>query len=400
MQNIRCFQGDWVYLGVADRNIDLFENMLPTPDGMTYNSYLLLDDKTVLFDTADAAVGNQFFENLNGGLNGRKLDYLVVHHCEPDHCALIETTLLRHPECKVVTSAKGLTFLEQFGLQLEGRVQIVKEGDVMETGHHKLTWVMAPMVHWPEVMVTYDCTDHILLSADAFGSFGAVNGNIFNDEVNYERDWLENARRYFLNIVGKYGIQVQALLKKAAALDIKMICPLHGVIWRSNLDYIIGKYHTWSSYEPEEKGVLILYASMYGNTESAVNCLATNLAEKGVKEIQVMNVSRKHFSDCLAAAYQWSHVVFASPTYNNGIYPMMETLLRVLKEHLWQNRTVAVIGNGTWAPCSCMLMTDMLNEMKNIRIINHDFNLRSSMLPQQTESLSNLTDAIVASLNK
>lgn len=399
MQNIRRIQDDLMYLGVADRNIDLFENMLPTPNGMTYNSYLLLDDKTVLFDTADAAVDRQFFENLKSGLNGRPLDYLVVHHCEPDHCALIESALIRYPECKVITSAKGLTFLAQFGLQLEGRVQTVKEGDVMETGRHKLTWIMAPMVHWPEVMVTYDLTDRILFSADAFGSFGAVSGNIFNDEVNYERDWLGETRRYYLNIVGKYGIQVQAVLKKAAALDIKMICPLHGVIWRSSLDYIISKYNTWSSYEPEEKGVLILYASMYGNTESAMNCLATRLAEKGVKEIQMMNVSRKHFSDCLTAAYQWSHIVLASPTYNNGIYPMMETLLHDLKDHFWQNRTVAVIGNGTWAPCSCKLMTDMLSEMKNMRFIEHDFNLRSSMQPSQTESLDNLACAIADSLN-
>lgn len=399
MQNIRRIQNDLIYLGVADRNIDLFEHMLPTPNGMTYNSYLLLDDKTVLLDTADAAVDRQFFENLKGGLNGRQLDYMVVHHAEPDHCALIESVLIRHPECKVITSAKAMTFLQQFGLQLEGRVQIVKEGDVMETGRHKLTWMMAPMVHWPEVMVTFDITDHILFSADAFGSFGAVNGNIFNDEVNYERDWLAESRRYYLNIVGKYGIQVQAVLKKAATLDIKMICPLHGVIWRNNLEYIIGKYSTWSSYEPEEKGVLILYASMYGNTESAMNCLATNLAEKGVKEIQVMNVSRKHFADCLAAAFQWSHVVFASPSYSNGLYPLMETLLHDLRDHFWQNRTVAVVGNGTWAPCSAKLMTELLCQMKNIRILDHDLCLKSSMQPSQADSLDKLADTIVKSMS-
>jgi flavorubredoxin len=401
MHNFRKISEDLYYVGVSDRNIDLFERMLPTPNGMTYNSYLLKDKHTVLFDTADAAVDRQFFENLKGALDGRDLDYLVIHHVEPDHAALIEPLLIRYPNCKVVTNCKVQQFVEQFfGPILEGRVQLVKEGDTLCTGRHTLTWVMAPMVHWPEVMVTYDTTDHILFSADAFGSFGALNGNIFNDEVNYERDWMEDSRRYFLNIVGKYGIQVQNILKKASQLDIKMICPLHGVIWRSNLGFILEKYNTWSSYQPEQKGVLILYASMYGNTESAVSCLATKLAEKGVKEIQIMNVSRKHFSDSLAAAFQWSHIVFASPTYNNGLYPMMETLLSDLKAHLWQNRTVAVIENGSWAPCSGKLMTEYLCQMKNITLLGQQLSLKSSLKDNQMECLNALADALVISLKK
>ncbi|MDY5969938.1 MAG: FprA family A-type flavoprotein [Bacteroidales bacterium] len=400
MYNIRKIQNDLVYLGVADRNIDLFEHMLPTPNGMTYNSYLLLDKETVLFDTADAAVERQFFENLEAALDGRQLDYVVVHHCEPDHCALMETLLLRHPKCKIIVSVKGKVFLEQFGVQTEGRTQVVKEGDTLCTGSHSLTWVMAPMVHWPEVMVTFDTTSHILFSADAFGSFGAVSGNIFDDEVNYERDWLDDARRYYLNIVGKYGVQVQNTLKKAVTLGIKMICPLHGVVWRSNLDYILGKYDVWSSYRPEQRGVLILYASMYGNTESAVGCLATKLAERGVREVQVMNVSRKHFSYCLAAAFQWSHVVFACPSYNNGVYPMMETLVTALKEHLWQNRVAAVIGNGSWAPCSGKLISDELAEMKDISILENEVAIKSSLKESQLPALDGLADKLAQSVKE
>ena len=398
MYNIRKVKDDLLYLGVADRNIDLFEHMLPTPNGMTYNSYLLLDEKTVLFDTADAAVARQFFENLEAALQGRKLDYLVVHHCEPDHCALIAPLLLRHPGCTVIVSAKGKTMLEQFGMAEGVAMQVAKEGDTLRTGRHTLTWTMAPMVHWPEVMMTYDTTDHTLFSADAFGSFGAVSGNIFDDEVNYERDWLDDARRYYMNIVSKYGPQVQATLKKAAALDIRTICPLHGVVWRSRLGYIIDKYLTWSSYQPEERGVLILYASMYGNTESAVSALATRLAERGVREIQVMNVSRHHFSYCLSAAFQWSHVVIASPSYNNGMYPMMETVVAALKAHLWQNRVAAVIGNGSWAPCSYRLVADELASMKGITLLENDMVIKSSLKPDQLGALDNLADQLAQSL--
>ncbi len=400
MQNYRNITDDLIYLGICDRNIDLFEHMLPTPNGMTYNSYLLLDEKTVLFDTADAAVDRQFFENLKGALNGRDLNYLVVHHLEPDHAALIEPLLIRYPNCIVITSAKAKTFMEQFfGPIAEGRLQIVKEGDTLTTGRHTLTWVMAPMVHWPEVMVTYDTTDKILFSADGFGSFGSVNGNIFDDEVNYERDWIEDARRYYLNIVGKYGPQVQSVLKKASTLEIKMICPLHGVVWRSNLGYILDKYNTWSSYQPEQKGVLIAYASMYGNTESAVNCLATQLAKEGVREIQVMNLSRKHVADVLAAAFQWSHVVFASPTYNNGLYPLMELLLSDLKAHQWQNRSAAVIENGTWAPCACKLTSEWLEQMKDINVLAR-LTIKSALKEEQTADIATMAKTIAEDLKK
>ena len=270
MQNSRLINQDLYYVGASDRKLALFENIYPIPRGVSYNSYMLMDEKTVLLDTADAAVGGQFFENVAAVLNGRKLDYLVVNHMAPDHCALIEDLLLRYPEVTIVTNAKAAAMIRQFfNVDIDNRLQTVAEGATLNTGRHTLTFVMAPMVHWPEAMVTYDTTDKVLFSADAFGTFGALNGNIFADEVNFDRDWLDDARRYYINIVGKYGVQVQNLLKKASALEIKMICPLHGPIWREDLGYYIEKHVKWSSYQPEEKGVLIIYGSIYGHTAAA-----------------------------------------------------------------------------------------------------------------------------------
>ncbi|MEE0882752.1 MAG: FprA family A-type flavoprotein, partial [Bacteroidales bacterium] len=298
MHNARKITNDCYWVGGSDRRLALFENVMPIPRGVSYNAYLLMDeDKTVLLDTADASISYQFFENVKYVLNGRSLDYLVVNHMEPDHCALIEDLVLRYPAMKLIGNAKTLVMIKQFfDFEVDDRFITVKEGDVFETKNHKLTFVMAPMVHWPEAMFTYDIETKILFSADAFGTFGALNGNLFNDEVNFDRDWIDDARRYYTNIVGKYGSSVQTVLKKAAGIQIDMICPLHGPIWRNDLGYFIDKYNKWSLYEPEDKAVMIVYGSMYGNTESVANKTASLLAEAGVKDVRCYDVSATHVS--------------------------------------------------------------------------------------------------------
>ena len=332
MYNVRKVTEDIVWVGASDRRLALFENIFPIPRGVSYNSYVLLDEKTVLLDTVDASVAGQFFENLEHVLDGRKLDYLIVNHMEPDHCAMIGDLVRRYPEVQVVGNTKTFGMIKQFfGTDFAERAVTVKEGDTLATGAHTLHFVMAPMVHWPEVMVTYDEKDKVLFAADGFGTFGALNGNIFADEVDFDRDWLDDARRYYTNIVGKYGASVQALLKKASGLDIAVICPLHGPIWRENLGYILEKYQKWSTYEAEDQAVVILYATMYGNTASAADALAGRLAAKGVKKIAVYDVSNTHVSELISEIFRASHVVFAAPTYNGGIYPVMENLLADMK---------------------------------------------------------------------
>lgn len=396
MQNIRQINPDLYYVGASDRRLALFENVYPVPRGVSYNSYLLLDEKTVLLDTADAAVAEQFFENVEAALAGRQLDYLVVNHMEPDHCALIDDLLLRHPEVTVVTNAKAAQMIEQFFGQKPAQLLTVKEGDQLTTGRHTLTFVMAPMVHWPEAMVTYDMLDKVLFSADAFGTFGALNGNIYADEVNFDRDWLDEARRYYINIVGKYGMQVQALLKKAAAIDIQMICPLHGPVWRENLGYFIDKYVTWSSYQPEEHGVVVIYGSIYGHTAAAAEKMAAALAERGIKGIAMYDASHTDVSLLLSECFRFSHIVLASSTYNAGIFTPMENLLHDLKAHSWQNRTVAIIENGTWAAQSGKAMRTLLEEMKDITILGEDLSLKSAMKESQMEDLNFIADLIKA----
>lgn len=396
MQNIRQINPDLYYVGASDRRLALFENVYPVPRGVSYNSYLLLDEKTVLLDTADAAVAEQFFENVEAALAGRQLDYLVVNHMEPDHCALIDDLLLRHPEVTVVTNAKAAQMIEQFFGQKPAQLLTVKEGDQLATGRHTLTFVMAPMVHWPEAMVTYDVLDKVLFSADAFGTFGALNGNIYADEVNFDRDWLDEARRYYINIVGKYGMQVQALLKKAAAIDIQMICPLHGPVWRENLGYFIDKYVTWSSYQPEEHGVVVIYGSIYGHTAAAAEKMAAALAERGIKGIAMYDASHTDVSLLLSECFRFSHIVLASSTYNAGIFTPMENLLHDLKAHSWQNRTVAIIENGTWAAQSGKAMRTLLEEMKDITILGEDLSLKSAMKESQMEDLDFIADLIKA----
>jgi len=389
---------DLTWVGADDRRLAMFEGVYSVPDGVSYNSYLLTDEKTVLFDTVDKAVAKTFFENVEHALGGRTLDYLVVQHMEPDHSATIEGLLLRHPETTIICNDKIKKMIGQFfSAELESKVQTVKEDDTLETGRHNLTFVMAPMVHWPEVMVTYDTTDKILFSADAFGTFGALNGAIFADEVDFERDFLDEARRYYTNIVGKYGTQVQALLKKASAIDIEMICPLHGFVWRSNLGDYIDKYAKWSAYQPEETGVMIAYASVYGNTENTANILACRLRDRGVKTV-MYDVSVTPASEIVAASFKWSHLVFASTTYNAGVFVTMDELLRDLASHNLQNRTVAFIQNGSWAPTSGKLMKEIIGPLKGMTVLEETVNITSSLKEDQLADIDRLVDAIAATV--
>ena len=397
MQNIQHIGNDLIYVGASDRRLALFENVYPIPRGVSYNSYVMLDDKNVLFDTCDSSVSGQFFENVKEALEGRMLDYVVVHHMEPDHAATLMDILIPFPEATVVCTAKAAQMIEQFFGYKPEKMQVVKEGDEIVTGRHRLQFIMAPMVHWPEVMMTYGATDKVLFSADAFGTFGALSGNIFADEVDFEREWIDDARRYYINIVGKYGQPVQTVLKKAAALDIKMICPLHGPVWRSNLEWFIGKHDLWSRYEPEDRGVVIIYGSIYGHTEAAAMRLGTLLAQRGVKNIKAYDASHTHVSELVSECFRASHVVFASSTYNNGIFTPMENLLLDLKAHAWQRRTVALIENGSWAAQSGKLMRAELEQMKDITIVGETVSLKSAATAVQEEQLADLADAIANS---
>lgn len=399
MYAIRKIREDLVYVGGSDRRLGRFENLFPIPRGVSYNSYLLLDEKTVLFDTVDDSISRQFYENVEAALAGRALDYMVVHHMEPDHCSMIVALLHRYPEAKIVCSAKALAMISQFYAEdMQARALVVAEGDKLSTGKHTLHFVMAPMVHWPEVMVTYDELGKTLFSADAFGTFGALAGNIFDDEIDFDSAWMSDARRYYTNIVGKYGAQVQALLKKAAALDIEMICPLHGPVWRSNLSLLLDKYQKWSTYQPEDKGVMIAYATMYGNTENAASVLAGMLADCGVHKIAMYDVSGTDVSELVAESFRCSHLVLAAPTYNGGLQPRMESFLLDLKALNLQNRTVALIENGTWAPVSGRHMKAILEGMKNMTVLDNTVALKSSLAEGQLGSLAALADAIVAQL--
>ena len=399
MHNTRKITDDLTFLGVNDRRIALFENVFPVSRGVSYNSYLLKDEKTVLLDTVDKSAHDQFLENLAYALDGRKLDYLVVNHMEPDHAATIQDVVEKYPEVKIVCNAKTQTMLKQFfSFDVDADTMIIKEGDILETGKHKLTFIMAPMVHWPEAMVTYDVTDKILFSADAFGTFGALNGNIFADEVDFEKDWLDDARRYYTNIVGKYGAQVQALLKKASGVEINMICPLHGPIWRENLGWFIDKYQKWSTYEPEENTVLLIYGSVYGHTESAMDILAGKLADKGVKNIKVYDVSKTHYSEIVAEAFRCSLLVIGSISYNGGIFCNMETVLNDLKAHALKNRKVAIVENGTWAATASKQIKAILETMGNMEVLEPTVTLKSALKDEQEEDLNKLADAIYSSM--
>ena len=390
------------WVGGSDRRLALFENLFPITRGVSYNSYLILDEQTAVVDTVDSSISRQFLENVLHTLDGRPLDYLVINHMEPDHCASIETLLLRFPTLKLVGNAKTFAFMGQFyDFPLDGRTVTVKEGDTLSLGGHTLQFHMTPMVHWPEVMMTYESSEKLLFSADAFGSFGATGGNLFNDELNFDRDWLDEARRYFTNIVGKYGPHVQKLLGKAAGIldQIKFVCPLHGPVWRSDLGYLIDKYDKWSRYAPEEQGVMIAYASMYGNTEAAAQALAARLCEKGCTKVAVYDVSNTHVSYLISEAFKYSHIVLASVTYNLGIYPVMHNFLADMKALNLQNRTFALVENGSWACKSGDLMQKFIDEeMKNMTVLNERLSMASSLHADKAVELDTLADAIMDSM--
>lgn len=396
MYNVRKVQEDLIWVGASDHRLNLFENIHPIPRGVSYNSYVLLDEKNVLFDTVDWSVCGQFLENLKHVLDGKKLDVIVIHHVEPDHLASLEEVMLRYPEARIYATAKAITMMEQFGFAVEGKTQAVKEGDTLELGKHTLTFVMAPMVHWPEVMVSYDSYGKTLFSADAFGTFGALDGKLFNDEVDFDRDWIDDARRYFTNIVGKYGVQTMNLLKKASQLDIEMICPLHGPVWRNNFSYIIEKHQLWATYTPEVKGVMVAYASVYGHTESAAQALASKLVQTGIKDVVVYDVSNTDPSYLVSEAFKYSHIVLASSTYNACVFPKMQDFLEHLKMLNFQNRTIAIMENGSWASMSGNLMRKMLEAMKNMNVLDSTVKINSSLHIE--EPLDALTETIKQSM--
>lgn len=399
MKTTRKIADNIYYLGANDRRLALFENMFPLENGVSYNSYFIDDEKTLVADTVDRFVSDAFFENLEYLLAGRPLDYLVVHHMEPDHGANIGRLIEMYPDMKVVTSAKANRMIQQFfNVNLGDRVILVKEGDSLSLGKHTLHFVTAPMVHWPEVIMSYEESTGILFSADAFGSFGALDGKIFNDEVLIDESWYGEARRYYSNIVGKYGPQVQAVLKKAAALDIKMIASLHGPVWRRDIGDFIAKYDLWSRYQPEQKGVLVAYASMYGNTESAANALALSLVEKGAGDVQVRDVSVTDVSELISLAWKYSHIVIASPTYNLALHPKMEHFVLDMKALNLQNRTVAIIENGSWAPAVVKNVTEIMSSMKNMNIMEEKVLIKSAL--HDSSPIEKLADAIVADLKK
>ena len=401
MYCVKKMTEDLYWVGGNDRRLALFENVYPIPRGVSYNAYVVLDEKTVLLDTVDNSVSPIFFENLAHVLNGRKLDYLIVNHMEPDHAATIEAVVLRYPEVTLVCNKKTAQMMKNFfSFDVDSRVHLVAEMDTLCTGKHTFAFVMAPMVHWPEVMVTYDATTKTLFAADAFGTFGALGGNLYADEVNFQTEWLDDARRYYTNIVGKYGTQVQALLKKAATIEIETICPLHGPVWPKDIGWFIDKYVHWATYTPEEDAVVIAYASVYGNTETAANILAGKLADLGVRNVKVYDVSATHASEIVSECFRASHLVFLSTTYNAGMFVNMENLVHDIVNHNLQNRTIALVENGSWAPTAGGLMRAEFSKLKNCTILDETVTIKSSLKEAQLESMDALAEAIVDSMPK
>lgn len=400
MHCVRKVTEDLFWVGGNDKRLHLFENIHPIEDGVSYNSYLLLDEKTVLFDTADWSVGRQFIENVEYVLNGRKLDYMVINHMEPDHCASMEEIILRYPDVKIVSTEKALMLMHQFNYTVDENFIQVAEGDTMSFGKHNVVFVEAPMVHWPEAMVTFDTTDGVLFSADAFGSFKSLDGALFADEVDFDGEWINEARRYYTNIVGKYGPEVMDLLKKAQTIDIKIICPLHGPIWRKDIGYILDKYIHWATYTPEEKGVLLCYASMYGNTENAAHILATKLHEKGMHNVHMYDVSKTHVSYLIGEAFKYSHLALLSVTYNLNVFPAMENFVQDMKRLNLQKRVVAVVENGSWAPQASVLINETLDEMKQMTVLNEEVSVLSSVSKMTESELDSLADSIIESMSQ
>ena len=399
MKCVRKIEDDLYWIGSEDRRIKLFENIIPIENGVSYNSYLLLDEKTVLLDTVDYSVGKQFLENLEYVLNGRTLDYLIINHMEPDHSSIISEIVLRYPNVKLIGNAQTAKMLKQFfNFNVDSRIQIVSENEELNIGKHRLRFIYAQMVHWPEVMFTYDITSKNIFTADAFGTFGALNGNLYNDDTNYEKTYLEDARKYYCNIVGKYGMQVQNVFKKLSGIEINKICPLHGPIWRSNLSYILEKYSKWSQYEPEDNDIIIVYSSVYGNTENVANILANKISERGIKNIKVYDVSNTDVAKLVAESFRCSNIVIISTTYNLGIFPKIEEYLEHIKRMNLQNRTISIIENSTWAPGISKLIKEKVSEMKNMTILEENLAIKFSIKEEQEEGLNKMVDKIVKTI--
>ena len=395
MNCIREVNENVYWIGGNDRRLSLFENIFPIPRGISYNAYVVLDEKTILLDTVDWSIGHLFFDNLETALQGRTLDYIVINHMEPDHCACLKEVINRYPEVVIVGNAKTFTMIDQF-FGIEINKLVVKENDTLTTGKHTFTFVMAPLVHWPEVMVTYDSYDKTLYSADAFGTFGALDGALFNDEVDFEHEWLDDARRYYANIVGKYGMQVQALLKKAAGLDIQMICPLHGPILKENLGYYIGLYDTWSKYEPEDEGIVIAYASIHGNTGKAAKKFAEILEAKGAKKVVVTDLSRDDMAEAVEDAFRYDTLVLACATYDGGLFPCMEDFLHHLKAKNYQKRKIAFMENGSWAPTAAKNMKAIVENFKNVELVDPVVTIKSTMKEENVKTMEELADNLLA----
>lgn len=375
------------YAGVNDKTIDLFESQYVVPNGVSYNSYVILDEKIAVIDSVDRRGTTEWFASLDRILEGKEPDYLIVNHLEPDHSGNIQNFLEKYPKAQLVTNARALSMMPQFfSIDVGGRSVVVKEGDELSLGSHVLTFVMAPMVHWPEVMVTYEKTEKVLFSADAFGKFGALDT---------EEDWTCEARRYYMNIVGKYGAQVQALLKKAAGLDIKIICPLHGPVLAENIDFYLNKYNVWSSYMPETEGVVIAYASIHGNTKEAALKLASKLEEKGAEKVTTFDLARDDMAEAIEDAFRYDKMVLAASTYDAGLFPCMESFLAHLKAKSYQKRTVGLMENGSWAPMAGKLMKEELSKMKEINILEPMVTIKSTLNSQSEEQMEQLVAALL-----
>ena len=376
------------YIGADDTTLDLFESQYIVPNGVSYNSYIIMDEKIAVMDTVDQRKTDEWFDNLNKALDGKTPDYLVVSHLEPDHAANIQKLVEKYPTAKLLISIKAKAMMPQlFEIHnLDDICITVKEGDTLELGEHKLTFIMAPMVHWPEVMVEYEEKEKILFSADGFGKFGALSA---------DEDWACEARRYYFNIVGKYGAPVQTLLKKAANLDIKTICPLHGPILKENLGYYIDKYNTWSSYQPEDEGVLVAYASIHGNTEKAAKLIAKTLEEKGAPKVAITDLTRDDMAEAIEDAFRYSKLIIAASSYDGGVFPPMEDLLNRLSHKAYQNRTVGLVENGSWAPCAARVMKGFVENMKNITICDNTVTIKSTLKDADMDSVSALVDEIL-----
>lgn len=377
-----------LYTGVNDKTIDLFEGQYPVPNGISYNSYVLMDDKIAIMDTADSRKTEEWLSQIEAALQGRQPDYVIVLHMEPDHSGSLETLLRRYPQIKVVGNAKTFQMISQFfPLDISDRTVTVKEGDTLPLGKHTLQFIMAPMVHWPEVMFAYEQTEKVLFAADAFGKFGALDA---------QEDWLDEARRYYFNIVGKYGVQVQAILKKAASLDIRMICPLHGPVLKENLGYYLEKYQLWSSYIPEDSGVTIAYASIYGHTAAAAEKLAETLKAKGAEHIALFDLNRCDMSKAVESAFHYDKLVLASATYNMDLFPSMEAFLHHLIGKNYQNRTIGIIENGTWAPAAAKQIKELLSNSKNLTFCNTTVTVKSALNADSTAKIETLAEELLS----